>query len=409
MTGSLKGLRAAGLLLAAALACTLATPRAAAQEDLEAVPLGYLLTTGQFHTHDRAGATMSAGEVNQQARYLGKRFQIAFAEAGSPEAARAAARRLVERRGARALLGSLGLRATLAVADYAQEAGVVFFNVGAPADVLRGEQCRRGMFHIGPGRTMRVRALGQWALHEREWRRWVVVHGPSRSERHLARAARQYLAGQGGEALQVVRVSQESVHDPQEALQAIRDAGADFVFVALTGERQGLFLKNYKASGIETPIGGANPEVARIARRTSQSAGYWPANWSHRNFRYGATQLIDRYAGYAGLPMTGRAWSAWAGVKILGESLLRVRSREAAALIDYLRDDMQFDGYMGDVLDFRPWNHQLRQKMRIVKVNHEPERNGWDALVPVGRIPLRGMEGGMDSIGFTRGESGCSL
>ena len=79
----------------------------------------------------------------------------------------------------------------------------------------------------------------------------------------------------------------------------------------------------------------------------------------------------------------------------------------------YLEQSTQFDGYMGAAQNFRLWNHQLRQSMRVLEVNDAPHPNGWDAMKPVGRVPLRGLKGWkgnpLDTLGFTREESGCTF
>jgi ABC-type branched-subunit amino acid transport system substrate-binding protein len=111
--------------------------------------------------------------------------------------------------------------------------------------------------------------------------------------------------------------------------------------------------------------------------------------------------------------MTGRSWAAWAGVKILGESILRAGSPAPDKLVPYLRDSLQFDGYMGESMNFRPWNQQLRQKLVIVQVNHQAAANGWDALTLETLVPLRRLKGWegdpLDSIGFSAKESGCTF
>ncbi len=401
-------------LLLPILAAAALTPALQAQGQLEEIPIGYLLSRkAGFNTADRAGASMGVSEVNRQAKILGKRFALLFAEGGHSTEVVAQAVDLMERRGVRVLMGSVSGAATVALARLAQERGVIFFNVGSEADSLRGSKCDRNTFHVGPSLTMRVRALGQWAVHGNEWKRWAIVEGTSRTEQRLAVAAQRYLAANGGLAAGIVRVGDAEVYDSGPVMDAIRGFEAEFVFVALTGERQEVFLESYQQAGLKVPVGGAKPELIRFGRRTVKAAGFWSTGWSHLNRIYGASELNNRYVKFAGIPMNERAWSAWAGVKILGEAILRVGSTDSEALSGYLRNDMRFDGYMGAAMSFRPWNNQLRAALAIVEVNHGADWNGWDAVVPKGRVPLRGLKGWkgnpMDSLGFTREESGCSF
>ena len=378
------------------------------------IRLGYLLSrAGGFNTQDRAGARMGEDELNVQADAVGKRFRVLFAEGGHSGEIVEQARMLIEKQGARALLGSVSPAATVALAEFAQRQGVVFFNVGSEADSLRGENCRRNAFSIGPSLTMGVRALGQWALQAKQWKAWAIVEGDSRGEGRLAEAARGYLKAHGGSVAGEVKLAEAAAHDPAQALQTLRALPADFVFVALTGEKQELFLQACQKAAIATPVGGSAPELVRIARDTRHFAGYWSTGWNHLNDIFGASELNNRFAAFAGIPMNERGWGAWAGVKILGEAILRAGTPDAAKLVPYLRGQMQFDGYMGASMNFRPWNHQLRQKMAIVRVNHDAVWNGWDALLPEASVPLRQLKGWegdpLDSIGFTAAESGCTF
>jgi ABC-type branched-subunit amino acid transport system substrate-binding protein len=258
---------------------------------------------------------------------------------------------------------------------------------------------------------MRVRALGQWVLQGKEWKRWAIVQGDSRAEARLAESARQYLESNGGRAEGTVTLGEAEAHAPAPLLERLRGIPADFVYVALIGEKQELFLDAYQKAGFTTPAGGAEPELVRMNRDTRRFTGYWSTGWSHQHDIFGASELNNRFVDFAGIAMNERAWAAWAGVKILGEAILRAGSPAPERLVPYLERDLQFDGYMGAAMNFRPWNHQLRQSLFIARVNHDPEWNGWDALALESLVPLRRLKGWrgdpLDSIGLTEAESGC--
>lgn len=410
----LPGITLPALLALPLLALSLvAGPSVAwAQAADEEIRLGYLLSrAGGFNTHDRAGGSMGEDELNQQAEVVGKRFRILYAHGGKSTEVVEQAKRLVEQEGVKALLGSVSPAATVALAEYAQQRGIVFFNVGSDADSLRGENCARNTFSIGPSLTMRVRALGQWAIQGKEWKTWAIVEGDSKGESRLSEAARTYLQANGGAVAGVVKLSQSEAHEPVQVLNTLRGMKADFVYVAVTGEKQELFLDAYQKAGILTPIGGAEPELQRMSRDTARFAGYWATGWSHQSDIFGASELNNRFADWAGIPMNERSWGAWAGVKILGEAILRAGSPQADQLVPYLREQVQFDGYMGATMNFRPWNQQLRQKIEILRVSHDARWNGWDALVQEASVPARGLKGWqgnpLDSIDVTAAESGC--
>lgn len=72
-------------------------------------------------------------------------------------------------------------------------------------------------------------------------------------------------------------------------------------------------------------------------------------------------------------------------------------SLEAAALVDYLEHpDTLFDVHKGAGVSFRPWDHQLRQPLYLVKVDPETER-AWDLAALVDELPA-GTAPGTDPI-----------
>jgi ABC-type branched-subunit amino acid transport system substrate-binding protein len=401
-------------LIAFLLAAPLLIGAVPAQAQDPPIRIGFLLSRGDgFSTSDRAGALMGEEEMNLQAQAADKRFQVLFARGGHSTEVVAEAKHLIDKEGVRALMGSVSDAATIALADLAQEKGIVFFNIGNDVDSLRGPKCRRNAFSIGPSLTMRVRALGLWAIQAKEWKSWVILQGDSKGEGRLADAARLYAEANGAKVLATLNVSEPESHDPGTLLEKLRGLNPQFVFVALSGEKQQLVLEAYQLAGLTFPIGGAEPELVRIGRDTARFTGYWSAGWSHLNRIFGASELNNRFVDFAGLPMDERAWAAWAGVKVLGEAMLRAKSSAAEDLVPYLRDKVQFDGYVGTALTFRPWDQQLRQMVTIVKVNHDAPWNGWDSVVPESSVPFRGMKGWkgdpLDAVGFTAEESGCKF
>jgi len=409
-TGTLRGMTrtCAGLIVFLGLAAPLAWP------EEPPVRIGYLLSRGEgFGASDRAGATMGEDEINQQAQALGKRFELIFAQGGHSSEVLAEAKRLIDKDGAKALLGSVSDAATIALSALAQEQGIVFFNIGSDVDTLRGAKCRRNTFSIGPSLAMRVRAMGLWAIQAKEWKTWVILQGESKAEARQADAARLYAEANGAKVLATLQVAEAESHASGAVLEKLRGLNPQFVFVALSGEKQQLVLEAYQAAGLTFPAGGAKPELVGLGRDTAKFTGYWTTGWSHLSRIFGASELNNRYVDYAGLPMDERAWAAWAGVKVLGEALLRAKSAAPADLVPYLREHVQFDGYVGSALSFRPWNQQLRQVLTIVKVNHDSPWNGWDTSVPEASVPFRGIKGWqgdpLDAFDFTAEESGCKF
>ncbi len=115
----------------------------------------------------------------------------------------------------------------------------------------------------------------------------------------------------------------------------------------------------------------------------------------HESFRkFAASQLNGRFQKTFHVPMGDEAWAGWAAVKLLSDTVARTQHTQPAAMLDYLRHDIAFDGQKGDGATFRETG-QLRQIVLIVENNKI-----------VAEAPLRGVKGGLDSLGFKSCQKG---
>ena len=104
---------------------------------------------------------------------------------------------------------------------------------------------------------------------------------------------------------------------------------------------------------------------------------------------YAGSQLNKRYADHAGRAMNDQAWAGWAAVKLVSDTVARLRSGDPAGLLTALRKDLAFDGQKGVDMSFRD-NGQLRQPLLLVEHGKI-----------VGEAPVRGVaaDGDLDSLG----------
>lgn len=109
----------------------------------------------------------------------------------------------------------------------------------------------------------------------------------------------------------------------------------------------------------------------------------------HENFKkFAASQLNGRFKKSHGVIMDDAAWSGWAAVKLLSDTVARTQSVDAAVMLNYLKNDITFDGQKGAGATFRDTG-QLRQLVLVVEDNKI-----------VAEAPLRGVKGGLDSLGL---------
>ena len=113
--------------------------------------------------------------------------------------------------------------------------------------------------------------------------------------------------------------------------------------------------------------------------------------WDASAELYAGSQLNKRYSEQAGRAMNDQAWAAWAAVKLVSDTVARLRSGDPAGLLTALRKDLAFDGQKGVDMSFRD-NGQLRQPLLLV-----------DHGEIVGEAPVRGVvaNGDLDSLGPT--------
>ena len=109
----------------------------------------------------------------------------------------------------------------------------------------------------------------------------------------------------------------------------------------------------------------------------------------HESFRkFAASQLNSRFTKASGIIMDDDSWAGWAAVKLISDTVARIQSDDATKMLNYLRNDIAFDGQKGAGATFRQTG-QLRQLVLLIENNKI-----------MAEAPLRGVKGGLDSLGL---------
>lgn len=109
----------------------------------------------------------------------------------------------------------------------------------------------------------------------------------------------------------------------------------------------------------------------------------------HEDFtKFAASQLNNRFEKSQGEKMTDEAWAGWAGAKMVADAVVQTMQYDAAFMLNHLKNDLVFDGQKGDNTNYRE-NGQLRQILLLVDEQNKI----------VAEAPLRGVAGGLDSLG----------
>lgn len=112
--------------------------------------------------------------------------------------------------------------------------------------------------------------------------------------------------------------------------------------------------------------------------------------WHEDFVKFAASQLNTRFTRNHQSKMDDDAWAGWAAVKMLSDSVARTQNTHGDAMLTFLKNELSFDGQKGDTATFRETG-QLRQIVLLID-----EQNNI-----VAEAPLRGVEGGLDSLGMT--------
>ena len=105
--------------------------------------------------------------------------------------------------------------------------------------------------------------------------------------------------------------------------------------------------------------------VAQLLAKKPDSKAH--AQGWHQDFKkFAASQLNIRFTKAHGVIMDEDAWAGWAAVKLLSDTVARIQTDEASAVLNYLKNDIAFDGQKGEGATFRDTG-QLRQLVLLVE------------------------------------------
>lgn len=371
----------------------------------------------------RKGVVMGEEEYARNAELLGRRLRVFVATAPDAQAARRAGARLIARKNVFALVGGFGTEQAMVLGDLAEQRAVPFFNIAASSDRLRGKGCGRYTFHIEASAAMYLDAMAAWYVHAGLRRYFFVVADTPEQKAHYQRMRgalenRHFGAEQAGHA--VVAPNHPLYID---VLKQIRQAQPDVVVLMLDAVAQLDFLGQFETSGLtDIPVTGYPSPVAQTrtfyaaSRNASARAGsgYRAALFEATLDAYGARELNARFRERWGQPMDPSAWAGYESIKMLYETAMFSGTLDGPGLVEYMENpNTAYDVHKGIGVSFRPWDHQLRQSLFLVKINPEAKR-AWDLATLVGELPAIYKPGTdpverLDQIGVMQGDSQCSF
>lgn len=341
-----------------------------------------------------AGARLGIDDDNTTGRLLGQRFiltDVKLAAADDPAAATAA----LADDGVALVIADLPADKLILAADAGRQRGLTLFNVGAPDDRLRQQDCRANLIHVAPSHAMLADALAQYLVWK-QWRRWFLVAGSHADDKLYADALRRAATRFGA------RIVEERVFEDRGGARQT-DSG-----VAQIQRQIPVFTQNAPAydalvTADESEVfAGHFPFRTWDPRPVAGSAGLVPTSWDPSFDQWGAAQLQSRFVKRNARAMTARDLQAWSAARMIGESATRARSTEPTAIVAHVKGpDFAVAAFKGQKLTLRPWNLQLRQPILLA-----------DGRTVVSVSPQQGFlhqVSELDTLGLDRPESRCRL
>lgn len=341
------------------------------------------------------GARLIIKEANQAGRFVGNSFQLVEAII-PPGADIVASAKEILAKGDAFIIADLEPKDLLAVADLPEAKNSIIVNIRASDDSLRQEQCRTNVFHIIPSYAMRADALAQYLIWKK-WPRWFVVHGNTPEDQDYVAMIKRSAARFGGKVVAEklydlppgARNTDSGYQQVQGQIPMVTQQAPDHDVVWVVNSDDGFGDYLAYRTYLPRPIVGTQ--------------GLQALAWDSSYTEYGAMHLQDALPKLAKRAPTERDYTAWLGGRSLTDGVMRsgkLTPPEAKAYL--LSDQFRLEGFKGQAMSFRPWDHQLRQPIIL----------GGGTRVPVSVSPQEGFlhpTNVTDTLGFDKPETKCKL
>jgi ABC transporter substrate binding protein (PQQ-dependent alcohol dehydrogenase system) len=302
------------------------------------------------------GAQFAMNELNANGQFLGKHFELTKLVVAREDDLRTRVREVIGQHPA-LVVADLEPDDLLAVADMAEARDDVIIDARASADPLRAKDCRAGVFHVLPSWKMRADALAHFFI-AKQWRRWVLLSGPSADDRAYAAALRSTAHAAGVQLVADAALPANDVDNP------LTQAQLDSRIAALTR-----LPLPYDLVVVTDSAGAVGERVmfnTAVSRLVAGTQGLRATAWDPQFHDFAARGFAYRFAQFASREMNERDYGNWLAVTVLGEAVLRGKVSEPPAVAGYLRSkDFSVAAFKGEPLRFLPGSQQLAQPLLL--------------------------------------------
>lgn len=372
------------------------------------------------------GVTMAMEALADEVEEAGSKLKVLVTSAPDAATSARAADRLIGVEEVRGIVGAFDVDTAAMLAAKASRAGVLFMNIGAQADDLRGANCDPFTFHVEASSSMYVDAMVRRYIASGV-KRWCFVRTDESEQVARFERAKQTLRAldPGATSVTDVRV-EEGQPDFTGSFEAVADGAPDLVAMLLSPLSQLVFLGQFQTSDLDAKVIGYPAPATQLRQFYATSAydaptagsGQHEALWDASLDQGGAADVNARFLNRFGRGMDPPAWAAYVAVKVMTDAATHTGSLEPSDWAEYLADpSTTVDVYKGLGTSFRPWDHQLRQPLYILDTNmgytdakYYRDIATLDATVPdLQGAGVAEAEGRLDLLGVGESATACVL
>lgn len=341
------------------------------------------------------GARLMLKEANQAGNFVGHSFELT--EAIVPQDADVVAKaKEVLAGGDRFIIADLEPADLLAVADLPDAKDAVIMNIRSSATALRQEQCRVNVFHVIPDYAMRADAIAQYLIWKK-WPRWFVIRRDSPQDQdYLAQVKRS--AGRFGG-----KVVEDKLYDLPPGARNL-DSGHQQIQAQIPMETEA--APDHDVVWVinsDDDFGDYLAYRTYLPRPIVGTQGLQAIAWDKSYTESGAMHFQNAIPRIAKRAPVERDYTAWLGFRALADSAMKSGTTTPQEVKAYmLSDQFKLEGFKGQAMSFRHWDHQMRQPIVL----------GGGTRVPVSTSPQEGFlhpTNITDTLGFDQPETKCKF
>lgn len=405
--GLLKG--AAGMALLAGIGAP-----AIVRAQTDAIRIGHLTPRtgflGPLGEYAVMAIDLAAEEINASGGVMGRKIELLKEDSVNPQTASTKAERMFERDNVTCILGEISSASCLTIAQVAQRNKKIFINTGGNSDALRGNDCKKYMFHVEAQNSMYVKSVGRSFLRDGlvNGKNWYSLTADYAFGHDLLKVAKRFMEGNGGKFAGDDLIPTDAT-DFSSYLLKIRNAKPDLVVLNLAGNQITNFLKQYAEFGLKFPVGGFGFDTALAwAAGKGNFVGTWPVVWHHLIETPGSKAFVAAFTKKYGKPPENQAWGDYMALKIMAQSMNELKTTDQTKIVEHLEKGAKFDILKTREGYFRAQDHQLMQEMyAITALPADQIKNQWDIFKSSGPVP--GANESLEVIASTKDEATCNF